>query len=135
MENLTQCWEYVHNNIAETDKGTKHTFLPLYNQLFAAKRMKPVTLLEIGVAGGGSLAMWNRFFSDNSTIYGIDKNKPKIDLDNVIIGNAYDKKIFKQLPKKFDIIIDDGSHILKDILFVVKNYVSLLNKDGILIID
>ena len=35
----------------------------------------------------------------------------------------------------FDIIIDDGSHFLNDVLFVVDNYLDKLNKGGSLIIE
>ena len=35
----------------------------------------------------------------------------------------------------FDIIIDDGSHKLEDMVFVIKEYINKLSKNGILIIE
>lgn len=135
MKTLVECWEYTHNNIAESDKGTVHTFLPFYDHLFKEKRKKDIVLLEIGVKKGGSLAMWQEYFSDGSVICGIDQKKPKIELPNVLIGNAYDLKTVKKVPTRLDIIIDDGSHTLKDMQFVLKYYLPLLENDGILIIE
>ncbi len=134
MGNLQECWEFVNLHVARSDKGTVHTFLPFYDHLFKEKRKRPVRLLEIGVKHGGSLAMWKRFFLESSDIYGIDHKKPKIDIENVIIGNAYELKIVKQLTQ-YDIIIDDGSHALKDMKFVIKHYLPLLAEDGILVIE
>ncbi|NBX71323.1 hypothetical protein EBQ91_00205 [bacterium] len=53
--------------------------------------------------------------------------------------NAYDNSLVqqfkKEVPKGFDIIIDDGPHSLHSQSFVVDNYFPLLNLNGILIIE
>src|SRR5215470_6705217 len=61
-----------------TDKWGTHFYTPVYHQLFAHLRDKPVRLLEIGVGGyefarlgGASLAMWADYFA-NGRVLGID---------------------------------------------------------------
>ena len=62
-------------------------------------------------------------------MYGLDVNN-KNKLENEI-KKIYHKKNFNF----FDIIIDDGSHYLSDILFGLKNIFKYLNKKGIYIIE
>ena len=51
-----------------------HHFLPLYDRYFSPYRGKPLKFLEIGVSGGGSLALWRRYFGPEAVIFGIDIN-------------------------------------------------------------
>ncbi|KAH3732483.1 hypothetical protein Pelo_16690 [Pelomyxa schiedti] len=55
-----------------TDKSTRHLYLQHYAKLFAPYSGLDITLLEIGVKMGGSVALWREFFSERSMIYGID---------------------------------------------------------------
>jgi SAM-dependent methyltransferase len=128
-----------------TDKNTLHSYLDTYQSLFEQKRETAQNVMEIGIYRGGSIKLWLDYFV-NATIYGIDIFGDDILLDEIrnkkdrtvlsYSTNAYDKttvNIF--LDKKFDIIIDDGSHELSHMKFVVENYLQLLEKDGILIIE
>ena len=45
----------------ETDKGSTHSYIEFYERLLEPYRQKPCTLMEIGVAWGGSLKMWRDF--------------------------------------------------------------------------
>src|ERR1700754_3628667 len=70
-----------------TDKWGAHFYTPVYHQLFAHLRDKPVRLLEIGIGGyqfaklgGASLAMWADYFP-SGRILGIDVFKKNLDLD------------------------------------------------------
>jgi len=47
-------------------------YFPIYERHFAWYRNKSLTFLEIGVARGGSLPMWQRFFGPLAKIVGID---------------------------------------------------------------
>jgi len=55
-----------------TDKGTTHTYMGFYEEVFAVYDNVPVDFLEIGVAWGGSLKMWKDFFTEGSSISGIE---------------------------------------------------------------
>lgn len=127
-------------SVYNTDKNTCHSYIDeVYDKLFAKYRYSTSHMLEVGVNNGASLLMWAEYFS-NSKIYGIDINacptlmgRSRI---NVITGNAYSQKVLELLPNEFfDIIIDDGSHIIEDQLFVIKEYVSKLKHGGLLIIE
>jgi hypothetical protein len=129
------------------DKGTAHTYIDEYEKLLGNRRNN-VTILEIGVRYGHSIRMWNEYFT-NSNIVGIEINIDSINVIkndtpfnentntlHIIHGNATNENILKELKDyKFDIIIDDGSHLLND---QVKSFELLKNKmnlDGIYIIE
>lgn len=62
--------EEIVNNIT-TDKNTTHSYLPLYETLLKGKKDTAKKILEIGICRGGSLKLWNDYFT-NATVYGID---------------------------------------------------------------
>ena len=92
----------------------------LYDKHFSPYRGKPVTMLEIGVAGGGSLEMWREYFGKDATIFGIDINpkcSERADPPNQVrIGSQADPEFLRSVIEEMgppDIILDDGSHIAK----------------------
>lgn len=101
-------------------------YIAIYESEFAKfiDAGKPVRLLEIGVQNGGSLEVWSRYFPAGSEFIGVDidprvKNL-RFSSDNirVIVADAADQDTLVQKlgEDDFDIIIDDGSHISKDII-------------------
>lgn len=121
--------------------GIGHTYGKSYDKIFESfNRNDQLSILEIGIQKGGSLVAWKEYFN-NSTIYGVDiidsispeyRNNDFHYIFNDIKSNKT-TEILKDL--KFDIIIDDGSHELPDVLFVVSNYLKNINDKGILIIE
>lgn len=97
------------------DKGTLHSYIDLYAKEITKR--SNISMLEIGVEYGHSVAMWQEYFN-NSKVYGIDikSNNIKFELDNFILGDATDAEVIKKnFPRnKFDYIIDDGSHTISD---------------------
>ena len=99
-----------------------------------------INFLEIGIQKGGSLCAWKDYFQ-NGNIYGIDIVDCILDEYrrsdfNYIISDIKDLSIKETLKDvMFDIIIDDGSHHINDVVFVVSNYLDKLNKGGYLIIE
>lgn len=93
------------------DKGTLHSYIDLYASQMTKR--SNVSVLEIGVEYGHSIAMWQEYFN-NSKVYGIDikSDNVKFELQNFILGDATDSDVIKKhFPRnKFDYIIDDGSH-------------------------
>lgn len=93
-----------------------HNYLYLYNEYFKDIKNLNLNILEIGVLNGDSLKILSEYFQ-NSNIIGLDiQDKSHIKIKNctTIIGDQSDRvslnKIFEN--KQFDIIIDDGSHIM-----------------------
>jgi cephalosporin hydroxylase len=134
-------------NNEKTDKNTVHSYLPLYQELLINKKESAKNILEIGIQFGGSIKLWNDFFT-NANIYGLDimnindvwdeiKNKENIILYTSI--NAYDENFFVNnfLNKntKFDFILDDGPHTLESMKDFIRLYSQIMTDDGILIIE
>lgn len=97
------------------DKGTLHSYIDLYATQMTKR--SNVSVLEIGVEYGHSIAMWQEYFT-NSRIYGIDikSGDIKFELDNFVMGDATDPEVIKKnfARNKFDYVIDDGSHRVSD---------------------
>lgn len=98
----------------DTDKGTLHGYLEIYDELFAPLRHKPIDLLEIGISAGGSLQMWLEYFTQ-AQIFSADINihsipaHPRLHIQQCNQSNtAGMRALFGDI--KFDIIIDDGDH-------------------------
>ena len=53
-----------------TNKWAHH--FDIYKENFSSYKNKKITILEIGVQNGGSLKMWQNYFSSDSLIVGID---------------------------------------------------------------
>jgi len=118
-----------------TDKSwSKYTYI--YDSYFNMYVYKPMRILEIGIAGGGSLRMWEEYFP-NAKIYAVDINPDCVihasDRTHVFIGDATDIEFFKRevFPvsgTEFDLIIDDASHRNDHIIMTMNNlfpYVAL----------
>ena len=94
----------------KTDKATYHNYCDFYEQHLPSKIKR---LLEIGVMDGNSLRMWKDFYPD-AEIIGIDIKQPQnIEGVSWLQINSNDIYALKDLGK-FDIIIDDGSHMTLD---------------------
>jgi hypothetical protein len=130
-----------------TDKNTTHSYLPLYQALLINKKETAKNVLEVGICEGGSIKLWNDFFT-NATVYGLDimhinnvwsdiKNKNKIILHTST--DAYDNNFFTNnfLNKdiKFDFMLDDGPHTLESMKNFINLYSQIMTDDGILIIE
>ena len=54
-----------------TDKNSTHTYLDIYDELFAKFQYKPINLIEVGYSYGGSVELWEAYFSE-ATIFCVD---------------------------------------------------------------
>jgi cephalosporin hydroxylase len=92
-------------------KCTEHG--PIYRELLAPYRLaNSVTMLEIGVNKGGSLAAFAEFMP-RATIYGIDHDKRLAGRENVFIGDQADSDFLMWVVGRvgaLDVVIDDGGH-------------------------
>jgi hypothetical protein len=106
---------YAGNDGARVHKW--HHYLPLYERYMARWRGKPVRFLEIGVAQGGSQAMWRKYLGPDAIIYGIDIREGCMGLNGlhaqVRIGSQDDPEFLKSVVAEMgglDLVLDDGSH-------------------------
>ena len=132
METLAQ----IAARFPQTDKGTIHSYLEVYERLFERLRLKPITLLEIGVCSGDSLRMWDAYFP-NGKVYGVDNDPTAYQDQRVRILDATSTFAVESefFGRKFDIIIDDASHRIWDQIAIYRNFSPHLAKDGIYVIE
>jgi len=140
MKSLNEIYLKYQSPEGHGDKGTAHTYINEYEKLLNDYRENSI-VLEIGISHGESLKMWDEYFI-NSKVYGIDItdqfikeliNKNKY---NIIIGNACSEEILKQLNDlKFDVVIDDGSHLIDDQVNSFNILKDRMNPNGIYIIE
>jgi hypothetical protein len=115
--------EYFWNGNKQLAVHKWHHYFKIYDRHFNKFIGKNPTILEIGVSYGGSLEMWNHYFDNKCTIYGIDINSDCLNISNklqttninITIGNQESREFWREYLKdkpKFDIIIDDGGHTM-----------------------
>lgn len=120
-----------------TDKATHHGFTDFYYPWF--EKLTNPSILEIGLWKGASTRMLNEFFG-NATILALDiVNQPDFDSDN-ITTKICDQSNVDDLNRctdgrSFDIIIDDGSHIISHQLITFGTLFSRLSVGGLYIIE
>lgn len=123
-QTLQQIFAEIGNHtgvdIGQNDKDGIHTYLETYDKLFAPFQ-KGCTILEIGLAGGDSVKLWDRYF-ENSMIVGADitvvfnpMDLPVTDNCNaidIIEADATKPEFLEKIKNyKFDLCIDDGAHL------------------------
>ncbi len=119
------------------------TYLESYDKYFSKYRDKNVKILEIGVFDGGSLRMWTDYFGSKSFVVGMDIDKKCLNLAEppqieIFIADQSDESKLKELIEKydkFDIIIDDGSHINSHQIKTFEYLFNYLNEGGIYLVE
>lgn len=111
-----------------SDKDTAHSYAQWYDRHLGRFRDRAIRLLEIGVggnedpyAGGASLRMWAEYFP-NAQIFGLDIH-PKLGVDDdritILCGDQGDSAFLEGVAERwgpFDVVIDDGSHLSRDVV-------------------
>jgi cephalosporin hydroxylase len=142
MKTLTEIFAEIGHfgsDIGCNDKNSTHSYTDTYDQIFASFRNKCI-FLEIGLALGDSIKLFDRYF-ENSTIIGIDITlvfTPQIYRNRVdlIEGDATKPDILNKLRDlTFDIIIDDASHMESDQIATFELLKGRMNKGGFYIIE
>lgn len=97
----------------------KHYF-QAYERHFSRFRNEEVTVLEIGVAHGGSIEMWKHYFGPKLRYYGVDIDpncrmfeEPGVE---IFTGSQSDPVFLREVAAKLpdvDILIDDGGHTMR----------------------
>ena len=131
-----------------TDKFSCHSYNDFYDELFDGKRSAPLDILEVGVHQGGSVRLWQDYLTE-AKIYGVDiKPIDAIMSDGcsnrvtLVSHDMYDDRGMSNVTytflngfKGFDVVVDDGSHILRDQIYALKWFPQMLKPGGILVIE
>ena len=137
----------------KSDKYGSHFYTPIYQKYMESKKNKKINIFEIGVGGlepklgysglktgGESLQMWRDFFKRGRVI-GLDIVKKDLKLGKrveIYHGSQSDSLILDKIIKKykkFDFIIDDGSHNYKDVKYSFEYLLNSLEDGGYYFIE
>ena len=126
--------------------GHRSGYTPYYDLLFRHLKNEKINFAEIGIENNASTKMWRKYFS-KAKIYGFEfedikiKKAKKHKLKNTVyhkidVSNQNNiHKAFSKINKKFDIIIDDSTHIFDHQINVIKKVHPFIKKNGLLIIE
>ena len=147
---LDELFYHYGSDKADIFKKTEnkgHGYSKFYKQKLEKLRNQKINILEIGSYAGASAAAFVKYLPE-SNIFCFDVNisnfiykSKKIHVFGLDINNR--KKTIKTINKiidqykikKFDIIIDDGSHNLSDILLAFKFFFKYLKNKGLYVIE
>ena len=143
MERLTKL-----ANKHKTDKGTEyrdaHGYTEFYQQFF--EKYERPNIIEIGIWEGGSTRMLSDFYDGDCEIWALDwdenlkrfvEDMPNVHFVNIDAGNKEQIEEFRKSVEgiKFDIILDDASHIWQHQMNLISGLHTLLSENGIYIIE
>ncbi len=129
-----------------TTSGHRHPYTPVYDQLFSHLRDEVINIAEIGIEKNDSINIWRKYFP-LAKIYGYEYNEEYIqnarsqNLTDVVYEsmNIQDESsianVLKKSNVKYDIIIEDSTHIFEDQIRFIKNSIDYLNPGAILVIE
>jgi len=104
--------------------GWIHNYCDFYQAMLEPIRLSARRVMEIGVWHGASLKMWRDYFPE-ATVYGVDNwsqvpeaEKPKDLGDRIVVreanqANRVDLERVAAEDGPFDLIVDDGSHVME----------------------
>ena len=139
----------------DSDKGSKwkknkhvgHGYSEFYEKHLNIFKNQKINILEIGSFAGASAASFIKYFP-LSTVYCLDinltnfkfvsKNIKVFGLDiskKPMVNRFYKKAAILQETEYFDIIIDDGSHKLSDIIIALSIFFKNLKPGGFYILE
>ena len=130
-----------------SDKYGAHLYTPIYHKLFQHLRNRPIRLLEIGIggydspkAGGASLRMWAEYFP-HGAIVGLDIYPKQLAISprvTTIEGSQTDQGLLDRITAEhgpFDIIIDDGSHVVDHTIISFRHLFPKMAEGGIYAVE
>lgn len=147
MSTLKNIFETLQQQGFETDKGSVHSYIDVYEILLEPYRKTAINVLEIGLFKGNSLRMWQQYFEGH--VFGVDCDETPhdgmADLRGMIASGDFNIKIFDatnaELVKqhfgemKFDVIIEDANHQLSQQVEMYNIFKEYLAPGGIYIIE
>ncbi len=118
---MSELWSSFLTNRGGVVHKWTHYF-SAYERHFARFKDTSCVVLEIGCFKGGSLQMWKRYFGPHAEIVGIDIEPAckqfEEDQIRIFIGDQADcaflAKVIEDVGQP-DIIIDDGSHVMRHV--------------------
>lgn len=119
--------------------STKWTgYFDVYERHLSKFVDKAPKILEIGVLGGGSIELWLKYFGEGTQVIGVDIDPRCLEYKyngnaQVIMGDQNSPGFWDEFLDKhtgFDIIIDDGSHIMEHQVLTLQKTFPHLKEGG-----
>jgi hypothetical protein len=117
-------------------------YFPIYDRHLSRFRGRGVGLVEVGVLGGGGLAMWRSFLGPDAHVYGIDIDPDCRELERdgveIFIGDQGDPSFWAEFLRGkpvFDIVIDDGGHVASQQALTLQCLLPHLRPGGVYICE
>jgi hypothetical protein len=138
MSNLNE----IIQKYPSSDKGSNyHDYLKFYEKHISKFKDSLTNMLEIGVYQGDSIRMWRDYFSTGNLV-AIDI----LDLSHIQLPNTFIKvcdqaerdqlqELVNSTFDKFDIIIDDGGHMMHQQQISLGYLFPFLNSGGVYVIE
>ncbi len=118
------------------------SYFNIYESIFDEFRKKPITFVEVGIFGGGSLFMWKKYFHPKSRIIGIDLNPKAKEYEKfgfeIFIGDQENPEFWKKFYNKvgkIDILLDDGGHTDIQQIQTLISSINKIKENGIIAIE
>ncbi len=128
---------------AGTDKSSiSHNYTKIYAKYFSAFKDKPIKFLEIGIFQGNSVKLWENYFSE-AELHFIDivahpnqYQSGRSHYHYLDQGNPLDLgKFFQESGGQFDVIIDDGGHLMQQQILSFLMLFPALKSGGLYVIE
>jgi len=104
---------------------------------------KAPRILEIGILGGGSIELWLKYFGPDTSVVAVDINEECLKYEynsdvKIVMGDQGDPVFWENFIKtqnKFDIVIDDGSHIMNHQITTLNKIFPHIKEGGVYICE
>ncbi len=135
---LRECFDAHRGRLA----GKVDHFFDVYEKHLARFCGTDVRVLEIGVDRGGSLELWQKYFGAEAAVHGVDINPEAAGFApagcKVHIGSQVDQEFIQAILDEhgpFDVVIDDGSHLMPHQIQTFEMLYPTLSEDGLYICE
>lgn len=117
-------------------------YFDIYERHLSRFRGTSPVMVEIGVKAGGSLDMWREYLGPGSRVVGIDIDPSckahEADGIDVVIGSQDDPAVIDAVlaaHPRIDIVLDDGSHVMRHMIASFGLLYERLQPDGVYIVE
>jgi SAM-dependent methyltransferase len=124
----------------------RHAYTPIYSLLFSALRGRSLDVAEIGLRHGWGLQLLREFFPE-ARLFGFEFHPEVMEavadlhiaetrLIPIDVSDADSiSRAFEQSGTRFDVIIDDSTHLVDHQVHVIRRCTPFLKPGGILIVE
>lgn len=118
-------------------------YFDVYERYLSKFVGKAPRILEIGILGGGSIELWLKYFGEGTSVTGLDIDPKVLDYKYdgnamIVVGDQSNPVFWDQFlstQEKYDIVIDDGSHIMDHQITTLNKIFPHIKEGGVYICE